>query len=206
MPLPHPSLLSQALIGAVFAASTAVLVNPASAQTAAFGKGVYADKAFCAQCHGWAGDGNPEDDRAPRGANLRNTKLTIDQIREVMVCGRPATRMPYFDRRAWSADLKCYDMVAADIGKDIPPPAATNLIQRETDSVLLYLQEAIIGKGKPSREECFAYWGAGAGGCAKYQTAAEIKAGGPAAPAAATPPAAGGLPAGAAPAPGGGPH
>ncbi len=185
MSVPRKFTLRPVAFGAALATGAALLAGSAAAQTAALGKSVFAEKAFCARCHGWAGDGNPEDDRAPRGSNLRATALTVEQIREVILCGRPTTGMPYFDRKAWSADLQCYGMTAAEIGTAIPPPAATTLIQREIDSVLLYLQEAIIGKDKPSREQCLAYWGTGAGGCAKYPTAAELKAAAPATPTAA---------------------
>src|ERR1700761_3579742 len=67
----------------------------------AFGRRIFQDKAQCTYCHGWAGDGSGEPQSSGGAANLRETKLTREQLIEVVSCGRPSRAMPRFDDQAY---------------------------------------------------------------------------------------------------------
>ena len=84
----------------VAAVALGTMGGPALAQDATFGKNVWLSQANCADCHGWFGDGNAEDPRSPRGANLRETELDKDSLIEIILCGIPGTSMPHFDIKA----------------------------------------------------------------------------------------------------------
>ena len=89
--------------------------SPVAAQDANFGKQIWLTKVNCRDCHGWSGNGLPDNPQAPGGHSLRKTTLTFDEIAEVIRCGRPGTQMPYFDRFAYTDD-RCYGMTRSDLG------------------------------------------------------------------------------------------
>jgi hypothetical protein len=54
--------------------------------------------------------------------------------------------MPHFDRFAYD-DTKCYGMLRADVGKDIPPdPHSTPLAKREIEAVADFILAKFKGK------------------------------------------------------------
>src|SRR6201996_500794 len=75
----------------------AVFSCPAAADDFSFGRRIFQDKAQCVFCHGWAGDGAGAPQSSGGAANLRETKLTREQLIEVISCGRPGQAMPRFD-------------------------------------------------------------------------------------------------------------
>jgi cytochrome c553 len=135
------------------AAVTFGLSGAAAAQDANFGKSVWLTQANCAECHGWFGNGEQEDPRAPKGASLRKTNLNAQQLAEVILCGRPGTEMPHFDLRAYT-DARCFGMTAAQIGNQKPPPASMGLTQRHADGLAAFILAVFAGKGGPTRAEC----------------------------------------------------
>jgi hypothetical protein len=127
----------------------------ARADDFAFGRRIFQDKAQCTYCHGWAGDGSGEPQSSGGAANLRETKLTRDQLIEVISCGRPGQAMPRFDDQAY-AEKRCYGGISeAALGQDLPPlPPGAVLTRREIEALVDFLQAKIIGRGPATREEC----------------------------------------------------
>jgi mono/diheme cytochrome c family protein len=141
--------------------SLAVLTSAAAADQAAnvvLGKTIFQQKAQCAACHGWAGDGRGIPEATGLAANLRTTFLNREQIIEVVNCGRPASGMPHFNAFAYTEDA-CYGMRDADIGKDKPPEPPRPLQPREIEAVVDYLMAKIVGKGPPTPADCRDYYG-----------------------------------------------
>jgi mono/diheme cytochrome c family protein len=148
----------------------ACLAVPAVAQedVVVTGQRIWATKAGCQECHGWAGDGKGGFHSEGHAASLRKTLLTRDQIRMTIQCGRPGTPMPHFDRFAYS-DKRCYDMTAEDLADQVPNRAATTLQSFEIDALADYVATKIKGAGPPTRGECLEYFKAEAGSrCEEY--------------------------------------
>ena len=135
-----------------------VSICQAHAQDASFGKSVWLTGANCSDCHGWMGDGNNEDPRSPRGANLRQTKLNADQIAEVIMCGRPGTPMPHFDPKAYT-DKRCYGVSKTDLGDKTPDPGVTQLTKRHADGLAAFILAEFAGKGDATQADCVALLG-----------------------------------------------
>jgi mono/diheme cytochrome c family protein len=150
-----------------FAGVIAVGVSTAAAQDVSAGQRIWANKAGCPQCHGWAGDGHISGFHSPGGLPLRKTELTRDQIREVVQCGRPGTPMPHFDRFAYT-DKRCYDMTAEDLGNLEAIRAETTLQPFEIDAVADYVATKIKGAGPVTRAECAEFFGETGAECDKY--------------------------------------
>ena len=162
------------LLALAFAA--AVLTPEASAQNLSLGKRIWETKAWCPRCHGWSGIGGVgEDDRAPQGANLRETMMDRTILEEVIKCGMPATEMPHFTRLAWAdEDHACFGMTEADVGNDKPFKAEKHLIQREIDALLDYMMAKVVGRGPVTKEECEEYFSPGSDRCRFLPLAAEL--------------------------------
>ena|SRR6516162_9267945 len=133
------------LIIAVVTVTTAA-VGVLHAQNVSFGQRLFQDKGDCKFCHGENGDGRG-DPRSPGAAsNLHNTKLTREQLIEVIACGRPATEMPHFDKYAYE-EKNCYGLSADELGQKIPPdPHSTSLNRREIEAVVDYIVATFVGK------------------------------------------------------------
>jgi mono/diheme cytochrome c family protein len=65
-----------------------------SADDFTYGRRIFLDKADCAFCHGWAVDGAGHPQAVGRSANLRQTRLSRDQLITVIMCDIPGTAMP----------------------------------------------------------------------------------------------------------------
>lgn len=170
-----------ALAAAIVVSSSAVIValpvraeEPPKAQEREFnpqmvalGQRIWKEKVACNDCHGWSGNGVPDDSRQPVGANLRATKLTAEQIAEVVKCGRPSTGMPHFDPRAYEDD-RCYGLKAADLGAAVPPFIGVSLIPREIQAVVEYVEAKMVGRGAFTRADCEDYFGQGANVCNSF--------------------------------------
>ncbi|HYZ21980.1 MAG TPA: c-type cytochrome [Rhodopila sp.] len=132
------------------------------------GQAIWKDKAGCAGCHGWAGDGSGGLHHEGHALSLRATELTRDQIRMTIQCGRPGTPMPHFDRFAYT-DKRCYDMTEADLGDKAPPRASTTLQPYEIDDLADYVAAKLKGAGPVTRAECLSYYQAASSGtCDRY--------------------------------------
>ena len=154
----HTSVRSrQAVVALVAMLATALLWLGAAAadDDFAYGRRVFQEKAQCPYCHGWAGDGAGEPQSSGGAANLRETKLTRDQLIEVISCGIPGKAMPRFDDQAY-AEKRCYNGVSeADVGQYLPPlPPGSILSRREIGALVDFLEAKIIGRGPITRGEC----------------------------------------------------
>ena len=145
-----------------------VTISGGRADDVAKGQSIWAEKAGCPQCHGWAGDGARGFHSEGLAPSLRLTELNRDQIRTTIQCGRPATPMPHFDRFAYT-DKRCYDMTAEDLGDNVPNRSATTLQPYEVDALADYVATKIKGAGPVSRAACLDYFGKAAGSrCDSY--------------------------------------
>jgi hypothetical protein len=131
----------------------------------AYGRRLFLEKAECAFCHGWAGDGSGHPQSPGRAANLRKSQLDRDALITVIQCGIPGTAMPHFDELAYT-DKRCYGMTEAELGDRTPTlPPSTALQRREIEVVADYLKARIIGRGEVTRAECLETFGDGARAC-----------------------------------------
>jgi mono/diheme cytochrome c family protein len=135
------------------------------------GQKIWQQKAQCPQCHGWAGDGKGGM-HSPGGApSLRTTKLTRDEIRLTIQCGRPGTPMPHFDRFAYT-DKRCYNLTAEDLGDSVPDRGSITLQAPEIDALADYIAAKIQGAGAVTRAQCKDFFKANAGSrCDTYPDA-----------------------------------
>lgn len=139
--------------------SLALSAAGVAAQDFAQGRRIYQEKADCAYCHGWAGDGAGQGQSPGGAANLRRSQLDRESLITVISCGVPGTPMPHFDEQAYG-DTRCYGMSEADIGSRKPPyPPSVTLHRREIEALADYLRAKVIGRGPITREECLEYFG-----------------------------------------------
>ena len=105
-----------------------------------------AKRANCMGCHKWHGDGGPGYGGA--AISLRKTQLTRDQIITVIKCGRPATNMPYFDRKSYK-QTECYDLTFDDFDaddNDRPLKGPKFLNDRQVNAVADFVVAELQGK------------------------------------------------------------
>lgn len=155
-----------ALLGVFLAASAVAQDYRPDPALAALGENIWKTQAECRNCHGSMANGVGDMPQDPQGPNLRRTILTPEQLAEVVKCGRIGSDMPHFDRRAYTDD-RCYGVTAADLG-DRVPPTGSPLSQRQIDAVVAFLVTKFVGQPDPTYQECVAFWGEDASGCAKY--------------------------------------
>lgn len=169
-PLP---VIMPLLIGLALLFSTAVRAQDTTAPTAMAGdpergKIVFQRIGYCVNCHGWAGDGQAGRNPLARGAsaNLRKTELDAESLAQVIRCGLPGTQMPYHEAAAYRDD-RCYGMVMADFEPGDAPVRGKTFREKDVAHLVAYLQQHMIGRGKPTAEECAQYYGPSADtGCA----------------------------------------
>jgi Cytochrome C oxidase, cbb3-type, subunit III len=156
------------IIAASLLIAATSLASAASAQDFERGRRLFLEKADCAYCHGWAGDGAGQGQSPGGAANLRRSQLARDQLITVIMCGVPGTAMPHFDEGAYT-DQRCYGMTEAELGSRTPafPPSST-LVKREVEVIADYLLGKIIGRGPITREDCIENFGERARSCADY--------------------------------------
>jgi mono/diheme cytochrome c family protein len=133
------------------------------------GKVIYQRVGYCANCHGWAGDGKAGVNPMAHGvgANLRETVLDAEGLTEVIKCGRPGTQMPYHDTAAYRDD-RCYGQVMADFQQGEVPVRGKTFRDKDVSHLVAYLQQYMVGLGKPTLEECALYYGASADKACDY--------------------------------------
>lgn len=129
------------------------------------GARVWRARTGCYNCHGWAGNGEPEFNY-PRGADLRKTGLPIEAIANIVRCGLPGTEMPYHDRAAYT-DNRCYGQTKEQLGDQTPPPGGF-LQPAQVDAVAAYVAAKVKGRGPITKAECVEYFGAASAVCALY--------------------------------------
>ena len=111
-------------------------------------------KAACANCHGAFANGVREVEKAPDGANLRETPLDRAGLVEVIRCGIPGAEMPGHDAGAF-IETACYGIVSA-----LPEGAAQAkpLSLEEIEALVDYLVANVVGRGRITKEECEFYY------------------------------------------------
>ena len=102
----------------------------------------------CADCHGAFANGEKERDESPTGADLWRARLSTEELKLTIRCGRPGTGMPSFEEGAPGCPGGGGELY----------PAPTNLTAEQIDDVVAYLQARIIGKGKITKQECLLYY------------------------------------------------
>jgi hypothetical protein len=144
------------------------LANRAPAQDFERGRRLFLEKADCAYCHGWAGDGAGQGQSPGGAANLRRSQLQREELITVVSCGIPGTAMPHFDDGAYT-DARCYGMTESELGSRTPPfPPSTTLVKREVEALVDFLLAKIIGRGPITRAECIENFGERARSCNDY--------------------------------------
>ena len=144
---------------------TAAPVGKSSSSDLVLGKKIY-KKANCIGCHKWHGDGGGGYGGA--ALSLRETVMDLDQIIEVVACGRPGTGMPSFHRKAYKT-YNCYDMTMDELGEDKPPKPAKRLRDPDIARVAAYVIEKIKGQGDMTKAQCTDFWGVGARECNRFK-------------------------------------
>jgi mono/diheme cytochrome c family protein len=113
-------------------------------------------KSGCADCHGAFADGEKDRDEAPTGANLRTSRLDAAGLKQTIGCGRPGADMPSFDEGAYTVRPCGGRPLGA--APDNLYPAPSKLSPAEIDTLVVYLQARIVGRGRITRDECLSYY------------------------------------------------
>ena len=164
-----------AVFSAVFGVTLAAFAMTAEAQEGDADLGADAwQSAACKQCHGWAGDGVPEDNQQD-GVSLRETLLTAEFLIETIRCGRPGTGMPSFRRNAWTEIIPCYGLTQPPEGA-FAPAIESPIGDRTINNLVAFILRDFAGQGPVSREYCWLRVGPDSTRCDGYPTEAEIAA------------------------------
>ena len=111
-------------------------------------------------CHSWHGKGGGHG----AAVSLRNTELTLNEIINVIKCGRPGTRMPYFLRKAYKAE-KCYDITFEDYnGSNRPVNSQNFLSSKQIEAVSIFVREVLQNK-KLDKNYCEYFYEKGSKAC-----------------------------------------
>jgi mono/diheme cytochrome c family protein len=110
----------------------------------------------CADCHGAFADGDKDRDEAPTGANLRTSRLDAAALKQTISCGRPGADMPSFDAGAYT--VRACGGRPLGAAPDNLYPAPSKLSPAEIDTLIIYLQARVIGRGRITRDECLFYY------------------------------------------------
>ena len=107
-----------------------------------YGLNVY-KKGNCMGCHSWHGKGGGG---YGAGVSLRNTNLTLNEIINVIKCGRPGTGMPYFLRKAYKEE-KCYDTTFEDYDESYRPVSSKSFLSlKQINAVSIFIKEVLDNK------------------------------------------------------------
>ena len=129
-------------------------------ETHNYGLNVY-KKGNCMGCHSWHGKGGGG---YGAGVSLRNMNLSLDEIINVVKCGRPGTGMPYFLRKAYKEE-KCYDTTFEDYDSSYRPISSKKFLnQRQIEAVSLFVKEVLQEK-KLNKDYCEFFFNKGSKVC-----------------------------------------
>ena len=107
-----------------------------------YGLNVY-KKGNCMGCHSWHGKGGGG---YGAGVSLRKMNLTLDEIINVVKCGRPGTGMPYFLRKAYKEE-KCYDTTFEDYDESYRPLSSKRFLSsKQIKAVSVFIKEVLHDK------------------------------------------------------------
>ena len=124
-----------------------------------YGLNVY-KKGNCMGCHSWHGKGGGHG----AAVSLRNTELTLNEIINVIKCGRPGTGMPYFLRKAYKAE-KCYGTTFEDYdGSNRPVNSQKFLSSKQIEAVSIFVKEVLQNR-KLDKNYCEFFYEKGSKAC-----------------------------------------
>ena len=107
-----------------------------------YGLNVY-KRGNCMGCHSWHGKGGGG---YGAGVSLRNSSLTLNEIVNVIKCGRPGTGMPYFLRKAYKEE-KCYDTTFEDYDGSYRPVSSKKFLSsKQIQAVSIFVMEVLQNK------------------------------------------------------------
>ena len=113
-----------------------------SLQEHSYGLNVY-KKGNCMGCHSWHGKGGGG---YGAGVSLRNMDLELDEIVNVIKCGRPGTGMPYFFKKAYKEE-KCYDTTFEDYDSSYRPVNSKKFLSsKQIEAVSIFVKEVFQDK------------------------------------------------------------
>ena len=94
-------------------------------------------------CHSWHGKGGGG---YGAGVSLREMDLTLNEIINVVKCGRPGTGMPYFLRKAYKEE-KCYDTTLEDYDSSYRPVSSKRFLSsKQIEAVSIFVKEVLHEK------------------------------------------------------------
>ena len=124
-----------------------------------YGLNVY-KKGNCMGCHSWDGKGGGHGG----AVSLRNTELTINEIINVIKCGRPGTGMPYFLKKAYKEE-KCYDTTFEDYDESNRPVNSQKFLSsKQIKAVSIFVREVLQNK-KLDKNYCEYFYEKGSKAC-----------------------------------------
>ena len=124
-----------------------------------YGLNVY-KKGNCMGCHSWHGKGGGHG----AAVSLRNTNLTLNEIINVIKCGRPGTGMPYFLRKAYKEE-KCYDTTFEDYDGSYRPVSSKKFLSsKQIEAVSIFVSEVLQNK-KLNKNYCEYFYEKGSKVC-----------------------------------------
>ena len=124
-----------------------------------YGLNVY-KKGNCMGCHSWHGKGGGHG----AAVSLRNTELTLNEIINVIKCGRPGTGMPYFLRKAYKEE-KCYDTTFKDYDETYRPVSSQKFLSsKQIEAVSIFVSEVLQNK-KLDKNYCEYFYEKGSKAC-----------------------------------------
>ncbi len=125
-----------------------------------YGLNVY-KKGNCMGCHSWHGKGGGG---YGAGVSLRTNELTLNEIKNIVKCGRPGTGMPYFFKKSYVIE-KCYDTTFNDYDKSYRPISSKKFLNmRQIDAVSIFVKEVLQGK-KLDKSYCEGFFNKGSKVC-----------------------------------------
>ena len=117
-------------------------------------------KGNCMGCHSWDGKGGGHGG----AVSLRNTELTINEIINVIKCGRPGTGMPYFLKKAYKEE-KCYDTTFEDYDESNRPVNSQKFLSSiQIEAVSTFVREVLQNK-KLDKNYCEYFYEKGSKAC-----------------------------------------
>ena len=124
-----------------------------------YGLNVY-KKGNCMGCHSWHGKGGGHG----AAVSLRNTELTLNEIINVIKCGRPGTGMPYFLKKAYKEE-KCYDTTFEDYDESNRPVNSQKFLSsKQIEAVSIFVREVLQNK-KLDKNYCEYFYEKGSKAC-----------------------------------------
>lgn len=155
-----------AVVGLAIALTGAATAGSLTPEQAAEHPGarVYKSK-NCMACHKWHGLGGTGYGSTP--VNLRETPLDLDQLVEVVACGRPGTGMPFHRKTAYEG-YDCYGLSKEELGDALPGRANAFLSNREINAVAGFIEGFFKGRTTVADADCEIFFGVGSKTCRHF--------------------------------------